>query len=136
MSDADSDKTLYNALFLTLFLIAPPTFISLCFLQAPYGKHHSSGWGPSLLASLAWFLMESPTLWLILYLFPRGRHAVHLKSLILISPHLLHYFNRTILYPLRQHSIALSDLSRFHSFWFQLLERLFGSQIAFELQGL
>ncbi|CAM8973908.1 unnamed protein product [Rhodiola kirilowii] len=101
LSDIDSDKALYNAFLLTLFLIAPPTFISLRFLQAPYGKHHRPGWGPSLPASLAWFLMESPTLWLTLYLFPRGRHAAHLKSIILISPYLLHYFNRTILYPLR-----------------------------------
>ncbi|CAM8999333.1 unnamed protein product [Rhodiola kirilowii] len=101
MSDSVKDKALYNALLLTLFIIAPPTFISLRFLQAPYGKHHRPGWGPSLPASLAWFLMESPTLWLTLYLFPRGRHAAHLKSLILILPCLLHYFNRTILYPLR-----------------------------------
>ncbi|CAM8980993.1 unnamed protein product [Rhodiola kirilowii] len=101
MFGADSDKALYNALLLTLFLISPPTFISLRFIQAPYGKHHRPGWGPSLPASLAWFLMESPTLWITLYLFPRGRHAAHLKSIILISPYLLHYFNRTILYPLR-----------------------------------
>ncbi|CAM8999025.1 unnamed protein product [Rhodiola kirilowii] len=101
MSDTNSDKALYNALLLTPFLIAPPTFISLRFLQAPYGKNHRPGWGPSLPTSLAWFLMESPTLWLTLYLFLRGRHAAHLKSLILNSPYLLHYFNHTILYPLR-----------------------------------
>ncbi|CAM8999719.1 unnamed protein product [Rhodiola kirilowii] len=64
MSDADSDKALYNALLLTLFLIAPPVFISLRFLQAlttstttPDRAHLSpppslgSSWNPQLSGS-------------------------------------------------------------------------------------
>ncbi|GAU34188.1 hypothetical protein TSUD_162890 [Trifolium subterraneum] len=66
------EDSLFNYALLTLFLIAPPTFISLTFLQAPYGKHHRPGWGPNLSPPLAWFLMESPTLWFTLYLFPHG----------------------------------------------------------------
>ena len=43
-----SDSSLFHSSLLTLFLIAPPTFRSLTFLQAPYGKHHRPGWGPNL----------------------------------------------------------------------------------------
>ncbi|KAI4356021.1 hypothetical protein L6164_000075 [Bauhinia variegata] len=95
------DEAIFHYSLFTLFLIAPPTFISLRFLQAPYGKHHRTGWGPNLPPPLAWFLMESPTLWLTLLLFPNGAHFSNPKSLILISPFLIHYFNRTCLYPVR-----------------------------------
>ncbi|TKY65897.1 Steroid 5-alpha-reductase DET2 [Spatholobus suberectus] len=97
----DSDSSLFRHSLLALFFIAPPTFLSLAFLQAPYGKHHRPGWGPSLPPPLAWFLMESPTLWLTLLLFPHGRHASNPRALLLIAPFLLHYLNRTLLYPLR-----------------------------------
>ncbi|XP_027353013.1 steroid 5-alpha-reductase DET2 [Abrus precatorius] len=94
-------QSLFHSALLTLYLIAPPTFISLTFLQAPYGKHHRPGWGPNLPPPLAWFLMESPTLWLTLILFPRGPHSSDPKAITVITPFLFHYFNRTILYPLR-----------------------------------
>ncbi|KAE9592017.1 hypothetical protein Lal_00038378 [Lupinus albus] len=96
-----SDESLFHNSVITLYLIAPPTFISLIFLQAPYGKHHRPGWGPNLPPPLAWFLMESPTLWLTLLLFPYGQHSSNPKSILLITPFLIHYFNRTCLYPLR-----------------------------------
>ncbi|XP_061339655.1 steroid 5-alpha-reductase DET2 [Gastrolobium bilobum] len=95
------DESLFRNALLTLYLIAPPTLISLRFLQAPYGKHHRAGWGPNLPPPLAWFLMESPTLWLTLLLFPHGHQSSNPKSIILIIPFLFHYFNRTCLYPLR-----------------------------------
>ncbi|KAM7463900.1 hypothetical protein LguiA_032021 [Lonicera macranthoides] len=45
--------------------------------------------------------MESPTLWLTLLLCPLGRHFSNPKSLTLITPFLLHYLHRTLIYPLR-----------------------------------
>ncbi|EOY07305.1 hypothetical protein QUC31_011424 [Theobroma cacao] len=97
----DSDQPLFHYSLLGLYLIVLPTWISLKFIQAPYGKHNRPGWGPTLSPSLAWFLMESPTLWLTVLLFPFGRHFSNPKSFILMSPYLFHYFNRTVLYPLR-----------------------------------
>ncbi|KAJ9185324.1 hypothetical protein P3X46_004970 [Hevea brasiliensis] len=98
---AFSDQSLFHYTLLTFYLIGPPTFISLRFLQAPYGKHNRPGWGPTLSPPFAWFLMESPTLWLTLLLFPFGQHATNSKALILMSPFLIHYFHRTCIYPLR-----------------------------------
>ncbi|KAK9988024.1 hypothetical protein SO802_028263 [Lithocarpus litseifolius] len=43
-----SDQNLFHYSLLTLYLIGPPTFISLRFLQAPYGKHNRLGWGPTM----------------------------------------------------------------------------------------
>ncbi|KAF9665160.1 hypothetical protein SADUNF_Sadunf16G0093200 [Salix dunnii] len=95
------DQNLFHYSLLSFYLIGPPTFISLKFLQAPYGKHHRPGWGPTISPPWAWFLMESPTLWLTLLLFPFGQHSTNPKALILMSPYLLHYFHRTCIYPLR-----------------------------------
>ncbi|KAK8495500.1 hypothetical protein V6N12_046189 [Hibiscus sabdariffa] len=97
----DSDHTLSHYSLLGLYLIFLPTWISLYFLQAPYGKHNHLGWGPIISPPLAWFFMESPTLWLTLLLFPFGQQFSNPKSFLLISPYLLHYFNHTVLYPLR-----------------------------------
>ncbi|KAJ6968797.1 steroid 5-alpha-reductase DET2 [Populus alba x Populus x berolinensis] len=95
------DQSLFHYSLLSIYLIGPPTFISLKFLQAPYGKHHRPGWGPTISPPLAWILMESPTLWLTLLLFPYGQHFTNPKALILMSPFLFHYFHRTCIYPLR-----------------------------------
>ncbi|KAJ4903833.1 Steroid 5-alpha-reductase DET2 [Raphanus sativus] len=96
-----ADQNFFRYCLLALIYSGPPTAIALKFLQAPYGKHNRTGWGPTLSPPLAWFLMESPTLWLSLLLFPFGRHFLNPKSLLLFSPYLLHYFHRTIIYPLR-----------------------------------
>ncbi|KAK9000098.1 hypothetical protein V6N11_082232 [Hibiscus sabdariffa] len=100
-SKMESDRTLFHYSLLGLYLIVLPTWISLYFLQAPYGKHNRPGWGPTVSPPLAWFFMESPTLWLTLLIFPFGQQFSNPKSFLLISPYLLHYFNRTVLYPLR-----------------------------------
>ncbi|GER55829.1 3-oxo-5-alpha-steroid 4-dehydrogenase family protein [Striga asiatica] len=98
-----SDEALFRHCLLSLFLITPPTVVSLLFLSAPYGRHRRSGWGPTLPPPLAWLLMESPTVWLTLLLFPHGRNRRDARALALISPFLLHYLHRTLVYPLRLH---------------------------------
>ncbi|KAI3691862.1 hypothetical protein L6452_31664 [Arctium lappa] len=95
------DQSFFHYSLISLFLLAPPTFISTHFTSAPYGKHHRTGWGPTVPSPLAWFLMESPTVWLTLLLYPFGQHRSNPKSILLISPFLLHYIHRTIIYPLR-----------------------------------
>lgn len=98
---AISDQTFYYSSLIAYYLITPPTWIACTSLTAPYGKHARPGWGPTVPPALAWFLMESPTVWLTLLIFPFGRNFSNPKSLLLISPFLLHYINRTIVYPLR-----------------------------------
>ncbi|KAI4324424.1 hypothetical protein MLD38_029916 [Melastoma candidum] len=95
------DQQAFKTCLLTLYVIALPTFLALHFIQAPYGKHRRPGWGPTIPSRLAWFLMESPTLWLTLALFPSGAHSFNPRSILLFFPFLLHYFHRVVLYPLR-----------------------------------
>lgn len=95
------DEAFFHYSLIFIFLAGPPIFISTHFITAPYGKHHRTGWGPTVSPPLAWFLMESPTLWLTLLLYPFGQHRSDPKSILLITPFLLHYIHRTIIYPLR-----------------------------------
>ncbi|GAB2300449.1 Steroid 5-alpha-reductase det2 [Dionaea muscipula] len=95
------DQSLYHHCLLSLYLIGPPTAAILFFLQAPYGKHRRSGWGPSISSPLAWFLMESPTVFFSLLIYPFGQVSLSLRSLSLFSIFLLHYIHRTCIYPIR-----------------------------------
>ncbi|VFQ97105.1 unnamed protein product [Cuscuta campestris] len=99
----DSDQRLFRHCINLLLLSSLPIYISCRFITAPFGKHVRPGWGPTLPAPLAWFLMESPTLWLTLLLFPLGKNHFDPIARILISPYLIHYANRTLLYPIRIH---------------------------------
>lgn len=87
----------------------PLTIIGLRFQNAPYGKHYRTGWGPTISPPLAWFLMESPTLWLTILLYPLGRHSSHPLPFFLTSLYVIHYINRTIIYPLRQKTVPKSQ---------------------------
>ncbi|CAI9098386.1 OLC1v1035019C1 [Oldenlandia corymbosa var. corymbosa] len=96
-----SDDICFRYSLAVIFIISPLTIVALQFLTAPYGKHYRPGWGPSIPAPAAWFLMESPTLWLTLLLFPLGKNHSNPVAQILILPYLIHYFHRTVIYPLR-----------------------------------
>ncbi|KAL8206126.1 hypothetical protein R6Q57_009677 [Mikania cordata] len=96
-----SDQDFFDYAVISYFMIGPPTYISCRYITAPYGKHHRKGWGPTVPPSLAWVLMESPTIWFTILLFPIGQHSSNPKSIILISPFIIHYIHRTIIYPLR-----------------------------------
>ncbi|KAL2929418.1 Steroid 5-alpha-reductase DET2 [Bienertia sinuspersici] len=96
-----SENSLYHFSLIFLNLISPPTFIACHFIQAPYGRHIRPSWGPTIPSWLSWFLMESPTIFLSLLIYPFGRHVSSFRSLSLLSIFLLHYFHRTVIYPLR-----------------------------------
>ncbi|XP_026400657.1 steroid 5-alpha-reductase DET2 [Papaver somniferum] len=95
------DQNLFNTALQIHLILSPITLLALLFIQAPYGKHYRGGWGPTISPSYAWFLMESPTLWLTLLIYPFGRNFSNPKSIALISVFLFHYIHRTLIYPIR-----------------------------------
>ena len=80
------------------------TFIACMLITAPYGRYTTNkGWGVQIPAKVAWIVMESPNLWmpLALYSYYPSEFVMTLPSYILLSMFVLHYINRTIVYPLR-----------------------------------
>lgn len=73
--------------------------INLIF-KAPYGRHSSKKWGIMIDNRLGWIIMELPALVLCPFVYFLFESTYNL-SLLFISIWILHYFNRTIIYPLR-----------------------------------
>ena len=88
------------------------TIAALYYQTAPYGRYSTpKGWGILIPAPLAWFIMESPNLWmsgLVFYFFRTERIQLNsydnLPNCILLGCFLLHYFHRSIIYPLKMNT--------------------------------
>ena len=92
----------YNLLFLWIF-IGLCTFIYLIFSKtiAPYGRHSNSKWGITIDNRWGWFWMELPALVLmpvIVLISPVQKNEI---IILILSLWILHYFYRTILFPIK-----------------------------------
>jgi 3-oxo-5-alpha-steroid 4-dehydrogenase 1 len=77
------------------------TFLLLLFVTAPYGRHSRSGWGPTIPARLGWVLMEAVAPLAFLYFYLKGNQSPRLVTVLFLGLFMLHYLNRSFLYPFR-----------------------------------
>lgn len=75
------------------------SFILLQFVTAPYGRHVKKGWGPKISNKLGWLIMEAPSFLMILFFYLTSDQSAYATLLSWLW--LIHYFNRTFIYPLR-----------------------------------
>ncbi|MFM2145301.1 MAG: hypothetical protein RL732_137 [Bacteroidota bacterium] len=81
--------------------IAAITHIILFYVKAPFGRHTSDKWGMTMDNKWGWFVMELPSLLIMAYFLIKGTYS-HLSYVwILFAIWMLHYINRTIIYPMR-----------------------------------
>jgi 3-oxo-5-alpha-steroid 4-dehydrogenase 1 len=80
--------------------LANATFILLQFVTAPFGRHTSKEWGPMIKNKFSWFLMELPSFIIILISLIIGSQ-VNSITCIIGTLWLVHYFNRTFVFPFR-----------------------------------
>ncbi len=76
-------------------------FTVLFFITAPYGKFSRKGWGPALKSKWAWMIMEFPSPALILIFFITSLNR-NIPQAIFLLLWLIHYVQRTFIYPFRQ----------------------------------
>ena len=81
--------------------MAALTFVALQWTSAPYGRHSRAGWGPSIPTRLAWIIMESPAVWAFCAVYALGQHRALLVPSVLLGMWMLHYIQRTFIFPLR-----------------------------------
>lgn len=81
------------------------TFVACMVINAPYGRYTTGGhWGNLISAKLCWFLMESPNLWttaIVLITQKGGFVALSKSNFALLCLFLIHYINRSLIFPLR-----------------------------------
>jgi 3-oxo-5-alpha-steroid 4-dehydrogenase 1 len=92
---------MYYYLNLGWIVIGVSTFVLLLFVTAPYGRHSREGWGPALQARWGWVLMEgaSPVAFALFFLI--GNRSLNPVTAVFFILWILHYANRSVLYPLR-----------------------------------
>ena len=97
----------YYIIIACMAAMAVIVFIALFFFKAGYGYLSTSNWGPKISNKVAWVLMEAPSFCFMLYYtlrFAADGGAVNGNSnlvlYILASFFLLHYFQRSFIFPL------------------------------------
>jgi 3-oxo-5-alpha-steroid 4-dehydrogenase 1 len=81
--------------------IALIVHITMFFIKAPFGRHTTEKWGLTINNKLGWFIMELPSLGIMIYFLITGTQSFTSYVWILFSVWIFHYLNRTIIYPLR-----------------------------------
>ncbi len=76
-------------------------FVILLFIRAPYGKHYNIKWGPEINNKLGWIVMEMPALLTCPITYLSIVDDIFRFESFFILLWVLHYFNRTIIYPLK-----------------------------------
>lgn len=70
-------------------------------IRAPYGRHVTDQWGKTISNRWGWIIMEVPALLIMPLLFLLGPAEKDWLSWLLLALWLLHYINRTIIFPFR-----------------------------------
>jgi len=79
--------------------ITVATILFTTFISAPYGRHEREGWGPVLPAKVGWVAMELPSVLVAIGAFVVGAQADQLVPRLLLGVWLLHYLQRTLIFP-------------------------------------
>jgi 3-oxo-5-alpha-steroid 4-dehydrogenase 1 len=70
-------------------------------ITAPFGRHTTTSWGPSMNNKWGWFVMELPSLLIMCYYLYTCADSRSGYGWVLFACWILHYTNRTLIYPLR-----------------------------------
>jgi 3-oxo-5-alpha-steroid 4-dehydrogenase 1 len=96
------EEAMFSTIVMSWAGLAIVIFFLLFFVRAPFGRHSSLNWGPMINARLAWLIMELPSPAVFSYFYFTGQTETNKITLIFWGLWMLHYFNRSIIYPMRQ----------------------------------
>jgi 3-oxo-5-alpha-steroid 4-dehydrogenase 1 len=92
---------IHSILVLTIIVVAAPTFVTLLWVTAPYGRHVRAGWGTAMPARTGWIVMESPAVFVFALVYGLGDNAAASVPLVFLFIWQFHYLNRTFIFPIR-----------------------------------
>jgi hypothetical protein len=96
--------TNFNLLVYAWIGVAILIFPFVLKITAPYGRHTTTAWGPLINNKLGWVLMESPALLFFAAFFLFGKNHQSLLPWIFFTFWMIHYINRTVVFPMRLHT--------------------------------
>lgn len=92
---------LFTWLVIGWMVVAILTLPLLLRLRAPYGRHTTAGWGPTIANHWGWFWMELPALLVFPLMVMLGPREQGPLTWLLVALWTLHYINRTLIFPFR-----------------------------------
>jgi 3-oxo-5-alpha-steroid 4-dehydrogenase 1 len=93
--------TTFNFIVYCWIAVAIVIFPIVLRIVAPYGRHTTNTWGPLLSNRIGWIVMESPALLGFAYFFLSGTNIHNFVTWIFFSFWMIHYVNRTLIFPFR-----------------------------------
>ncbi|HVK67024.1 MAG TPA: hypothetical protein VM694_21210, partial [Polyangium sp.] len=95
------EPTLYRYILWGFLVVAALTFPVLFFITAPYGRHETKSWGPTVDNRTGWLLMESPSVLVFFACWYLGGCPTDAASLGFLFLWQLHYVHRAYIFPFR-----------------------------------
>lgn len=94
------DPIVFHDIEYAMIAIAVVVFVCLLFVNPGYGMFYNKKWGPAINNRLGWILMEAPVLVCLLLFWLSSERRGDATLIVLISPLLIHYLQRTCIFPL------------------------------------
>lgn len=94
------DPIVFHSVEYIMIALAVVVFIALHFINPGYGMFYTSKWGPTVGNRLGWIIMELPVLVFLLIIWLSSPRKYDLTLIIMIVPLLVHYIQRTFIFPM------------------------------------
>ncbi|HEY90249.1 MAG TPA: DUF1295 domain-containing protein [Dehalococcoidia bacterium] len=95
------DNAAFNYVLLAWALLAVAVFISLFFINAPYGRYLRGRSAQSVNGKLGWIIMEAPAPLVFAACFLTGYDTATVTQVVLLILWQSHYIDRSLIYPLK-----------------------------------
>ena len=99
--ELELERNIYDWVLMGVFIAALVTVLALVFVSAPYGRHERSGWGPTIPSRIGWILMETPPVFLFLWVYFQGEKRFEPIPLLFLTLWQIHYVHRAYIFPFR-----------------------------------
>ena len=103
-----TEYTFYYGLTFVWIALAIGSASALFFVTAPYGKFAREGYGHFVNRTLGWVIMESPAFWMMIFFFIIGDRHTNQVAVAFLVLWLLHYGQRTYVFPFRMRGKSAS----------------------------
>lgn len=94
-------EEIFNKIIIAWIILGLIVFLMNLKIIAPYGRHASKKWGLLINNRLAWIIMESPVLFLVLFFVLPKIASLNIVTWILFILFTAHYVHRTFIFPFR-----------------------------------